>query len=182
LTDSLLIANDDIDTIRARQPKVINLFTNDTIRLGVTNFEILNQPLKGRIDTISRGLIRYTPLPGTCDWDSLTYIVCVPNRCDTAVARIFIVCSDSLKAYNGFSPNGDQFNQVFVIEGIERYPNHTLCIFNRWGERVMFSAGYQNDWDGKWNGQDLPDGTYFYLLRNEDDKSVLLSGYLQIFR
>ncbi|MFM2266706.1 MAG: hypothetical protein RL757_146, partial [Bacteroidota bacterium] len=180
--DTILIANDDVDTIRNRQPKVINLFRNDTIRLGVTNFEILIPPTKGRIDTISKGLIRYTPNPGTCGWDTLTYLVCVPNRCDTAIARIFIVCSDTLKAYSAISPNGDQFNQFFIIEGIERYPNHSLCIFNRWGERVLITKNYQNDFEGKWDGKELPDGTYFYLLRDEENSTILLSGYLQIFR
>jgi gliding motility-associated-like protein len=93
-----------------------------------------------------------------------------------------VICADSLKAFNAISPNGDGRNDAFRIEGLQKYPNNTLLIFNRWGNEVLNVKKYQNDWQGTWNSKDLPDGTYFYLLRDEDTNEVILTGYLQILR
>jgi gliding motility-associated-like protein len=57
-----------------------------------------------------------------------------------------------------------------VIRGISNYPNNKLTILNRWGNVVFEKDNYENTWDGKsmqgirFGGDDLPDGTYFYLL------------------
>ena len=70
----------------------------------------------------------------------------------------------------GFSPNGDNINDLFVIRGIEYYPLNTFTIFNRWGDEVFSAKPYQSTWDGKSTkgvrvgGDDLPVGTYFYIL------------------
>jgi gliding motility-associated-like protein/uncharacterized repeat protein (TIGR01451 family) len=70
----------------------------------------------------------------------------------------------------GFSPNGDMVNDLFVIRGIENFPNNTFQVFNRWGNLVVEAAPYENEWDGKSNsdfnvgGDTLPVGTYFYVL------------------
>jgi gliding motility-associated-like protein len=79
-----------------------------------------------------------------------------------------------------FSPNSDGINDYFTIQGIEKYQNHTLQIFNRWGALVFESTAYNNDWDGSWAGAQLPDGTYFYVLQYGGSRS--LSGYLQLNR
>jgi len=70
----------------------------------------------------------------------------------------------------GFSPNGDGVNDLFVIRGIENYPNNTFVIFNRWGNKVYEASPYNNQWDGRSTtgvrvgGDELPIGTYFYVL------------------
>lgn len=70
----------------------------------------------------------------------------------------------------GFSPNIDGINDVFVIRGIENYPNNKIEIYNRWGQLVFEASPYTNNWDGKSQtgisvgGDQLPIGTYFYLL------------------
>ncbi|NVN94046.1 MAG: gliding motility-associated C-terminal domain-containing protein, partial [Bacteroidetes bacterium] len=70
----------------------------------------------------------------------------------------------------GFSPNSDGINDVFVITGINNYSSNTFTIFNRWGNKVYEASPYQNNWDGtssfglKVGGDELPTGTYFYIL------------------
>lgn len=60
---------------------------------------------------------------------------------------------------NVFTPNGDLINDVFP-EPTPSYLYH-LTVFNRWGIRV-------HDRENKvWNGQDFPDGTYYYFIRME---------------
>ena len=87
---------------------------------------------------------------------------------------------------SGFSPDGDGVNDFFIIEGIEAYPDATLKIINRWGNRVYESAGgYPNDWDGTnqfgmtIGSRDLPVGTYFYIL-DLGDGSEIIKGYVFI--
>jgi gliding motility-associated-like protein len=69
----------------------------------------------------------------------------------------------------GFSPNGDGINDLFVIRGIMRFSKNEFTIFNRWGNKVFEASPYKNEWDGKADmgirvgGDDLPVGTYFYI-------------------
>lgn len=65
---------------------------------------------------------------------------------------------------NAFTPNNDGVNDFFVIKEIEQFSDHKLTIFNRWGDTVFESLDYQNDWDGTYNGELLPAGTYLYVL------------------
>ncbi|PLX14320.1 MAG: hypothetical protein C0594_00205, partial [Marinilabiliales bacterium] len=60
---------------------------------------------------------------------------------------------------DGFTPNGDDVNNVWVIGNIENYTT-TVQIYNRWGQLLYESDAYQgNEWDGTYNGKELPAGT-----------------------
>ena len=107
--------------------------------------------------------------------DEGTYSLTILNNgCTSAPSTVTIVVNDCATTDffipEGFSPNGDGTNDVFVIRGIERYPNNTFVIFNRWGDKVFEASPYQNTWDGKATrglrigGDELPISTYFYLL------------------
>ena len=80
------------------------------------------------------------------------------------------------------TPNGDLVNDFFAIEGLERFPNHELSVFNRWGSQVFAASPYQGDWNGTWNGNPLPEGTYFYSLKDGATGGTLAQGYLIIKR
>jgi gliding motility-associated-like protein len=69
-----------------------------------------------------------------------------------------------LYPYNIITPNNDKLNDFFVIENIEHYPNSVLTIFNRWGNKIYETKGYQNNWGGYKSGNILPNSTYFYVL------------------
>jgi gliding motility-associated-like protein len=92
--------------------------------------------------------------------------------CDTATIYINVipVAETNVFVPNAFSPNGDLIYDLWVIDGIENYPNNVLKIYNRWGNVVYEKKSYDNSWDGKSNagilvfGDDLPDGTYYYVL------------------
>lgn len=79
-------------------------------------------------------------------------------------------CADSLGFYTGITPNGDGFNDTWIIEGIELVKDNVVSIYNRWGDLVWTAKDYDNITDGKvWKGTNsrgelLPDATYFYLI------------------
>ncbi|MBN2613961.1 MAG: gliding motility-associated C-terminal domain-containing protein [Bacteroidales bacterium] len=66
--------------------------------------------------------------------------------------------------YDAFSPNGDGKNDVWNIGNISSYPDCKVKIFNAWGNTVFTSDGYSQPWDGKFNGKELPSGTYYYVI------------------
>ena len=110
-----------------------------------------------------------------------------PQGCDTSYFHSVKVEPVKLKIPNVFTPNDDQINDYFIIslddggnsssgpkgnrdnefeyenyEPLNRYyESSELTVFNRWGRIVYHSKDYQNDWDGG----DLSDGTYFYVLK-----------------
>ncbi|MDC1162347.1 gliding motility-associated C-terminal domain-containing protein [Tenacibaculum sp.] len=88
------------------------------------------------------------------------------------------------------SPNGDNVNDALVFEGLEKYSSNKLSIFNRWGNLVYKVENYKNDWEGISNGRltitakkGLPVGTYFYILKIEDEKlNTKKNGWVYIHR
>ncbi|HBS86948.1 MAG TPA: hypothetical protein DEA97_10350, partial [Bacteroidales bacterium] len=87
--------------------------------------------------------------------------------------------SDIPVATNSFSPNGDGINDYWVIGNLELYPDNELVIINRWGNEVLTVSNYRNDWDGS----DLGEGTYFYILKVKVcDEDKILDGYVTILR
>ena len=79
------------------------------------------------------------------------------------------------------TPNGDGFNDFWYIDNIEFYPDCEVAIYNRYGNLLYSKKGYQNDWDGQYNGQNLPDGTYYYIISCSGDQDVHKGG-ITIFR
>ena len=73
---------------------------------------------------------------------------------------------------NAFTPNGDGINDKFYIQGIERFPDAQVSIFDSNGYKIYESyGGYNRPWDGEGS----PGGVYFYIIVWNDfyvDKSV----------
>ncbi|MEI3801993.1 MULTISPECIES: T9SS type B sorting domain-containing protein [unclassified Chitinophaga] len=81
---------------------------------------------------------------------------------------------------NAITPNGDGVNEVFIISGLELYPENELTILNRWGNHVFEQKGYTQNW----NGKGLNAGTYFYLLRVKDENGHWqeFKGYISLLK
>lgn len=168
----------------------ISLLENDII-LGIAGniggigaIEFLNTPIDGSFSyNPVDGVLTFSPGVGQCGLVSFTYqITDTLGQSSTALVSITIIC-DKILIYNGISPNGDNLNDEWHLPGIDQYPNNEVRVFNRWGEQVFERKGYTNaqGWDGRWNGRDLPDGTYYYMIDLKDGSAVL-SGFLQILR
>ncbi|MFN6114634.1 MAG: PKD domain-containing protein, partial [Flavobacteriales bacterium] len=71
---------------------------------------------------------------------------------------------------NVFTPNGDEFNNVYLIEGVDA-ADFSLEIYNRWGMKVFASTSPSKGWNGKLDnaGEVVPEGTYYYVLTFKDD-------------
>jgi gliding motility-associated-like protein len=71
---------------------------------------------------------------------------------------------------NCITPNGDGANDTWILDVIQLFDNHEVILINRWGSEVFRSTDYQNDFDGTWEGGELPAGTYYYLIRLNTDQ------------
>lgn len=97
---------------------------------------------------------------------------------DTVNVRII----KALQIPNAFSPNGDGINDTWIITGLGIYPLAEITIVNRWGQTVYTSKNNYRPWTGIHNGQHLPAGTYYYLIKTGNEKSEVISGSITLVR
>jgi|GEM_PF-687515 len=81
---------------------------------------------------------------------------------------------------NIITPNNDGSNDTFKIKGLENYPGTQVLVFNRWGNEVFRGNNYTNDWDGS----QLNEGTYYYLVSRKEKSGTItvFKGWLFIKR
>lgn len=98
--------------------------------------------------------------------------------CSSIFDEITITVNDcSIEIPNVFTPNNDGKNDYFVIDGLEKYPNSELIIYDRNRKKVYQSLDYRNNWNGDRN----PDGVYFYLLRIADQNRTIRKGTVTLY-
>jgi large repetitive protein len=185
-------AIDDNYTVIENGTLTDDVSLNDLFTEGFT-YTVLIPPTNGTVTMATDGTFIYVPDPDFVGVDSLTYTACDDlGNCYDAV--VFITIEDDpanndteVKIPGGFSPNGDDVGDTFIIENIELYPNNSLKIFNRWGNVVYQKDRYNNQsaWDGTTEaggvviGELVPEGTYFYIL-DKGDGSEQWQGFIVI--
>lgn len=85
---------------------------------------------------------------------------------------------------NAFSPNDDGYNDTWNIAGLSQFRTSTIEVFDRWGQSVYRSVSYPNPWNGKNHGQDVPAGTYYFIIHlNEPNANFApITGHVAIVR
>ena len=79
---------------------------------------------------------------------------------------------------NVITPNGDEFNQCFVIKGAG-INEWNVRIYNRWGREVFSALNYQDEWCG----DGLADGMYLYHISTQREGQLTeYKGWVQIMR
>ena len=155
-----------------------------------TNYsiELLSPPVLGIARYLDEGTFSYIPPSSALGIDSFSYRVCsamCPDLCRSATVTVQLVRAELCRVPTIFTPNGDAINDFFVVPCLEdaAIPQNELYIFNQWGDEVFYAAPYVNNWDGTYQGRDLPVGTYFYTLDlNTGNREDVLSGFLIIER
>lgn len=91
----------------------------------------------------------------------------------------------SVNTFSAFSPNNDDVNDTWIIEGIDSIIQNKVYIYNRWGDLVYYTENYNNI-ESVWNGDNsltgerVTVGTFFYVI--ESNKQRVKSGWVQVIR
>ncbi|MCX6257833.1 MAG: PKD domain-containing protein [Bacteroidia bacterium] len=70
-----------------------------------------------------------------------------------------------LNVNNLITPNGDGKNDIWTVGDEKMADQFEVYIYNRWGDEVFSKNGVYVQWDGKYKGNLLPEGTYYYLVK-----------------
>ena len=62
------------------------------------------------------------------------------------------------------TPNGDGVNDFFAINSLEFFTASKVFIFDRYGKLLFSTANRNINWDGTFNGLDLPSSDYWYVI------------------
>ena len=125
--------------------------------------------------------------PTTTPQDDIEYkiLASTPDMCPVKDS-IKVTITRKIFIPNAFTPNNDSMNDVWEISGLKQYSDNEVYIYNRWGELVYYSKGYQTAFDGKFtNGTDLPVGDYAYMIKVRKPASnqvIEYQGALAILR
>lgn len=155
------------------------IFLGQSIQLnGTGNGTALWSPIDG-LDSINIFNPTATPTVSTM------YLLTVTDN-NTCISLDSVLITIDLLEFEGlitnlFTPNGDGINDTWHIKDIEKYPESEVFVYNIYGKLIYTKKGYTNDWQGTYNGADVPDGTYYYVLRFEDNDKIS-KGSLDILR
>jgi gliding motility-associated-like protein len=127
----------------------------------------------GEINSLNEGLSN--------QWYSvvITDILGCTGTDSVFIDRNLIGCIDPV---NAFSPNGDNYNDTWIIDNIQLYPKMQMQIFNKWGVLVHNLEGDYLPWDGTQNERPLPSEVYYYILMLNNEENDVLTGNITIIR
>jgi len=102
---------------------------------------------------------------------------------DTTIT-VGVIWDKCIRIPSAFSPNGDGVNEDWKIKKLdELYPEVEVEVYDRWGQLVFSSKGYDDSqaWDGTHNGYPLPVDSYHYIIDLNDGSKPFL-GQVTILR
>lgn len=108
-----------------------------------------------------------TDVNGCTDKDSLT---------------VTVMMDFNVAISNMMTPNGDGYNDTWIIGNLENYASTKAVVVNREGQVVFSTDAYDNNWDGTGTaGKKLPDGTYYYIVEIPGSDKIF-KGSITILR
>jgi gliding motility-associated-like protein len=180
------IANMDTLSMVENTQGYVNITLNDT---NYASASIITTPLHGTAN-LNLSIVEYIPSPGFTGMDSIQYIICssvCTQACDTAWLVINVMPEATVIIPQVVTPNGDNFNDSWIITNLNIFPDNEVIIMNRWGDIVYQAKPYNNDWQGQSNsgihllGNNLSTGTYYYIVKlNANNEPI--KGFLELIK
>jgi gliding motility-associated-like protein len=100
----------------------------------------------------------------------------------TATDQLTVKVLKIITPPTAFTPNGDGIHDKWEIEGLSEYLQCQVQVFNRYGQSVYLSTGYNKPWDGTMNSKLLPAGTYYYIIADKGSSWQRIAGAVTIIR
>jgi len=114
---------------------------------------------------------------------STTYIVrgITPAGCYTQDS-VTVGLNEALDLPTAFTPDNDGYNDAWNVKELSNYPDCNVAIYNRWGNKMFESDGYEIPWDGTFKGEQLPSGAYFFVINLNIGEIAPITGSITIIR
>jgi len=108
------------------------------------------------------------------------------NCADTAMKMVEITPSISVYVPNTFTPNDDEFNQLFLPvfsgTGIDQ-STYNFSLFNRWGDVAFYTENLEEGWNGTFKSLASPQGTYTWKMSFvANGAEVVEMGHVNLIR
>ena len=162
----------------------LNILDNDNLP-DQYRLEVIVGPQEGNFD---QNTLQYQPDLDFIGFDNLHYRICNlscvgDGACSgETVALLNIEPAKGCEIPTLITPNGDDYNDEFFIPCIKDFPDHEVTIFNVWGDQVFHAKPYDNQWQGQFNGEPLPAGTYYFVVKFTNEADGTKTGFLIIQR
>jgi len=119
-----------------------------------------------------------------------TYYIKATNHVGcTTVKPVYVVVTPppppEVKTVNAFTPNNDGVNDYFSLSIFGYGKFNSIKIYNRYGHLVYETLADDFAWDGKYNGNPLPPGTYYWIfdgINTYYNSKIVESGYITLIR
>jgi gliding motility-associated-like protein len=100
------------------------------------------------------------------------------NTTDDVIVKVY----EKIQVPNAFSPNGDGINDKWDIELLkDAFPECIINVYNRYGQIIFHSTGYDKPWDGTFQSKPVPIGTYYYIIDLKNNIQSI-TGFLDVLR
>ncbi|MGF7082373.1 gliding motility-associated C-terminal domain-containing protein [Mucilaginibacter sp. UYCu711] len=174
-------------TVNVAAPPLVNAGPDKTIFKGD------RVQLTGQVTATAGTTYQWSPATYLDDPNSLTPIATpaknITYKLTATTAKGYFVVNDDvsirvlekIKIPNTFTPNGDNVNDSWLIDGLDGYNDSIITVFNRLGQKIFNSIGYAKPWDGMLNNRHLPLGTYYYIIDLKNGQGPL-SGYVMLLK
>lgn len=189
---SWTISNGSCDTLRdslmiqiAEKPEVNvgedrHIYEGDTVHLSAkTSMNIVKYTWSPAFD-LSDATIP-NPIAQPSETINYTLEVLSADSC-TSYDELNIFVNQFLEIATGLSPNNDGKNDTWIIKNIHKFPQAEIYVYSRNGQKVFNSIGYENAWEGTFDGRDLPTDSYYYIIKVNDDVNRIFEGTVTIIR
>jgi gliding motility-associated-like protein len=182
-----IVVGDSYETNRLLEGNVIK---NDTLTKGLKyKVTLMSNVGSGTLVLNQDGTFLYNPTTDSTFTVSFVYKVCYdicPSTCQIGVVYIKLTSSKRVttNATNVITPNGDGVNETLTILNFDPNAagnNSSIVIYNQWGDVVYRAAPYRNDWEGKYENNPLPDGTYYFIFKR-DPTAEPIKNFVTIIR
>lgn len=102
---------------------------------------------------------------------------------DIEVRQCSACAPTSLYVPDAFTPNSDGINDEFSIF-LSKSPAFDLKIYNQWGNLIFRSNNLSTKWDGTYDGNPCPTGTYTWIINYTTSSSThyAKTGYVLLVR
>jgi gliding motility-associated-like protein len=100
---------------------------------------------------------------------SFSIVVRVTDRDGNTLDKFFEIKRtrpdfSSVTIFNTFTPNGDRFNDTWGVPEVRFYEGVRISVYERGGTRLFYTENPDIRWDGRYNGKEMPVGSYYWVI------------------